>query len=111
MVSIIPGMLSAAPDRTDTSKGRRVPPKRHPLPLEHLHALDDLAPQRVMDGAIACVVFAARVGGGHDRGRHRQPERPHTVDAPRLAADLLARQRARAVYGHDLRRPGSFTVS
>ncbi len=42
-VSIIPGIETAAPDRTDTSRGRSASPKRRPSSFSR-RAIDFLAP-------------------------------------------------------------------
>nr|WP_245721985.1 hypothetical protein [Nocardia crassostreae] len=64
--------------------------------FDHGDAGADLVPDLVGDPAVPRVV-GPRVGGDHEGGWHRQAERPHVIDAPRLAADLIPREFTPAV--------------
>ena len=89
-MSIIPGIETAAPERTETRSGSAgiAEPLARRL-LEPAHVRRDLAlePRRqVTVGHVG----AAGVGRDREAGRNRQPERRHLREADPLAAEQLA---------------------
>ena len=90
-MSIIPGIETAAPERTDTSSGSCGSPKR--LPARSSSAAMccvDLAVEAVGDLAAAGHVGAARVGRDGEACRDRDPELRHLDEPDPLSAEELA---------------------
>ena len=87
-MSIIPGIETAAPERTETSSGSAASPKRFPVfPSSRSgRRLVDLRPQ--LHGDLAHLHRrAAGVGRDRESGRDRDPERGHLGEVDPLAAE------------------------
>ena len=88
-MSIIPGIETAAPERTETSSGSPGSPKRLPgLLLQARDVIGDLLLEARRQVARAHV-GAAGVGRDREPGRHRQPELRHLGEPDPLAAEQL----------------------
>ncbi len=88
-MSIIPGIEIAAPERTETSSGSLVSPKRLPASLlEPLDVLGDLLVEP-LDLAAGGHVGAAGVGRDREAGRNGDPELRHLGEPDPLAAEKL----------------------
>ena len=90
IVSIIPGIETAAPERTETSSGSPVSPKRLPVRASSLRdVLGDLVLEPRRQAALA-QVRAAGVGRDREAGRHGNAELRHLGEPDALAAEQLA---------------------
>ena len=93
-MSIIPGIETAAPDRTETSSGSLSSPNRLPVRLlEDRDVLVDLGVEPVGDLLARCLVRPARVGRDREPARHREPQRGHLGEPDALPAEQLASAR------------------
>ena len=98
----MPGMLKAAPERTDTSRGFSTSP--NPLPvslLELLHVGHDVVPQARRKLLARGVVGVARLGRDREARRDRQPRVRHLGEAGALAAEERAHRRVALAEGVD----------
>ena len=91
IVSIIPGIETAAPERTETSSGSSGSPKRLPLRSSSApRCALDLVLEPVRQRLAVRHVRAARVGRDREPGRHRHAQLRHLGEADALAAEQLA---------------------
>jgi hypothetical protein len=86
MVSIMPGMDRAEPERTDTSSGLSRPPKVLPVLLHRGHVRDAPGPVRRRQGC-GVQVGQAGLGGDHEAGRHVEADLGHLAQVGALAAE------------------------
>ena len=94
IVSIIPGIETAAPERTETSSGSEGSPKRLPgTVLERADVLVDLPPELVRHLA-RCHRRPAGVGRDREPRRDGNAERGHLREADALPAEELASPRS-----------------
>ena len=94
-MSIMPGIETRAPERTETSSGLRLSPKRRPTAL--LDAAEGRAHLLGQVGRILPVVVVeggADLGGDGEARRHRQADRGHLGEVGALAAEQVAHLRA-----------------
>ena len=88
-MSIMPGIESRAPERTETSSGFFVSPNFVPMIFSMLaHAVFDLrlaAPCGYV--RLLCVVVRADFGGDREARRHRQADAGHLREVRALAAE------------------------
>ena len=120
-VSIIPGIDTRAPERTETSSGSAASPKLLPVdPLDMGDAVGDLGGERVAEALALVIIERAGRSRDGEAGRHRQADRGHFGEVRALAAEQLLIARlavgdaaAEAVdeAGHRTSRPaGRFTT-
>ena len=108
IVSIIPGIETAAPERTDTSSGSSGSPKR--LPVRSSRAVEvllDLGLETVRKLPAGGHVGAARVGRDREPGRDRDAELGHLREADALPAQQLTAAVGGLVEVVDVSRRGS----
>ena len=90
-MSIIPGIETAAPERTETSSGSPGSPKRLPvLLLERGQVALDLGLEAVRELPAALRVGAAGVGRDREAGRDGHAELGHLRQPDALAAEQVA---------------------
>ena len=89
IVSIIPGIETAAPERTETRSGSPASPKRFPVFSSSRATCSSTSGQSASGTSPACIVCAARVGRDREAGRNRDPERGHLREPDALAAEQL----------------------
>ena len=90
-MSIIPGIETAAPERTETSSGSCGSPKRLPVCSSRRAEVPfDLLGEPVRELPAVRHVGAAGVRRDREAGRHRDAELRHLGEADALAAEQLA---------------------
>ena len=88
-MSIIPGIEIAAPERTETSSGSSVSPKRFPERSSSRATCSATSSSSPSGRSPVSIVRAAGVRRDREPGRHRQPEQRHLGEADPLAAEEL----------------------
>ncbi len=94
-VSIMPGIETRAPERTDTSSGFFASPNLRPSAFSMratLFATPSVEPFRIL--AVVVVIVIADAGGNRETRRHRQLERGHLGQVRALATQQIAHLRA-----------------
>ena len=91
-VSSMPGIDTGAPERTDTSSGRRSPPKEQ---ARHALKFVQIAAQQIAKAlgqrALGRIVVATESGGQHERGGHGHADRCHAREVIGLETHFLGR--------------------
>ena len=111
IVSIIPGIETAAPERTETSSGSSGSPNRFPA-FDSSEAMCSAISASRPVGQLAAGGHVGAAGVGRDREarRHRDAERRHLGEADPLAAEELAPAAGVLVEVVDVaHRPGIYT--
>ena len=89
-MSIMPGIDTRAPERTETSSGLAASPKLLPVACS-IWAMPsrDLAAQAVREALALLVIKRAHLGRDGEAGRHRQADRRHLGEVGALAAEQV----------------------
>ena len=106
-MSIIPGIETAAPERTETSSGSAGSPKRLPVRSSSRRTCSAISSSSPSGRSRASQVGAAGVGRDREPGRDGQPHQRHLREPDPLAAEQLAPAVGRLVEVVDVASPAT----